>query len=146
MFHKHLVPFQIVIKPLPDDKILDWFKSKQTADDNFKFDENSRKFCKQVENSVGKGEIACYEQFLHFRQCFHKACFLEASNGVIVWEWVNSSLHNTIFSTTLGQSAMENIVGKRENAGDFILLRPCFLHFSPSFEPYFICYLKLLWC
>ena len=78
MFHKHLVPFQIVINPLPDDKILYWFKLKQTADDNFKFDENSRKFSKRVENSVGKGEIARYKQFLLFRQCFHKACFLEA--------------------------------------------------------------------
>ena len=29
-------------------------------DDNFQFDENSRKFSKQVENTVGKGEIACY--------------------------------------------------------------------------------------
>ena len=37
---------------------------------------------------MGKGEIACYEQFLLFPQCFQKACFLEASKGVIVWEWV----------------------------------------------------------
>ena len=38
---------------------------------------------------MGKGEIACYEQFLLFPQCFQKACFPEASKGVIVWEWVN---------------------------------------------------------
>ena len=43
---------------LPDDKILDWSKLKQFADDNFKFYENSRKFSKRVENTVGKGEIA----------------------------------------------------------------------------------------
>ena len=30
--------------PLPDDKISDWSKLKQSADDNFRFDENSRKF------------------------------------------------------------------------------------------------------
>ena len=76
--------------PLPDDKILDRSNLKQSADDNFKFDENSRKFCKRVENTVGKGEIARYEQFLLYPQCFQKACFLEASKGVIVWEWVNS--------------------------------------------------------
>ena len=35
-----------------------------------KFDENGRKLSKQVENTVGKGEIAPYEQFLHFPQCF----------------------------------------------------------------------------
>ena len=61
---------------------------KQSADNSFKFDENSRKFSQQVENIVGKGEIAYYEQFLLFPQCFQKACFTGAS-GVIVWEWVN---------------------------------------------------------
>ena len=41
----------------------------------------------QVENTVGKGETARYEQFLLFPQCFQKACFLGASKGVIVWDW-----------------------------------------------------------
>ena len=58
------------------------------ADDNFKFDENGRKLSERVENTVGKGEIARYEQFLLFPQCFQKACFPGASKGVIVWEWV----------------------------------------------------------
>ena len=74
--------------PLQDNKILDRSKLKQSADDNFKFHENSTKFSKRVENTVGKGEIARYEQFLLFPQCFQKACFPEASKGVIVWEWV----------------------------------------------------------
>ena len=39
---------------------------------------------------MGKEEIARYEQFLLFPQCFQKACFPGASKGVIVWEWVNS--------------------------------------------------------
>ena len=43
----------------------------------------------RVENIVRKGEIACYEQFLLFPQCFQKACFPGASKSVIVWEWVN---------------------------------------------------------
>ena len=30
-------------------------------------------FPKKVENAVGKGEIAHYEQFLLFPQCFQKA-------------------------------------------------------------------------
>ena len=55
---------------------------------NFKFDKNSKKLSKWVENSVGKGEIARYEQFLLFLQCFQKACFPGASKGVIVWELV----------------------------------------------------------
>ena len=48
----------IRFNPLPDDNILDWSKLKQSADDNFRFDENSRKFSNWVENTVGKGEIA----------------------------------------------------------------------------------------
>ena len=47
---------------------------KEFVDDNFKFDENSRKFSKRVENTVGKGEIARCEQFLLFPQCFPKTC------------------------------------------------------------------------
>ena len=85
--HSHCL--SVVFYPLPDDKILDRSKLKQSADDNLKFDENSRKISKRVENTVGKGEIARYEQFLLFPQCFQKACFPGASKGVIVWEWVN---------------------------------------------------------
>ena len=49
-------------------------KLKEFADDSFRFDENGGKFSKRVENTVGKGEIARYEQFLLFPQCFQKAC------------------------------------------------------------------------
>ena len=38
----------------------------ERADDNFKLDENGRKLSRWVENTVGKGEIARYEQFLLF--------------------------------------------------------------------------------
>ena len=61
------------------------------TEDNFELDENGRKLSKWVENTVGKGGIARYEQFLLFPQCFQKACFPEASKGVIVWEWVKCS-------------------------------------------------------
>ena len=44
--------------PFPKRQILDSSKLKEVADDNFKFDEHGRKFSKQVENTVGKGEIA----------------------------------------------------------------------------------------
>ena len=62
------------------------------ADDNFKFDENGRNLSKRVQNTVRKAEIAHYEQFLLFPQCFQKACFPEASKCVVVWEWVNGSI------------------------------------------------------
>ena len=65
---------------------------KEFADDNFKFDENGSKLSKWVENIVGKGEIARYEQFLLFPRCFQKACFPGVSKGVIMWEWVKNGL------------------------------------------------------
>ena len=40
---------------------------------DFKFYENGRQVSKWVENTVGKEEIACYEQFL-LQQCFQKTC------------------------------------------------------------------------
>ena len=51
---------------LPKQQILDSSKLKHFAYDNSKFDENGRKFSKPLENTVGKGEIARYEQFLLF--------------------------------------------------------------------------------
>ena len=61
-------------EPFPKRQILDSSKLREFADDNFKFDENAREFSKRVENAVGKGEIAHYEQFLLFPQCFQKTC------------------------------------------------------------------------
>ena len=46
------------------------FQTEAFADDDFKLDENGRKVFERVENTEGKGEIACYEQFLLFPQCF----------------------------------------------------------------------------
>ena len=50
------------------------FRLKEFADDNFRFDKDRRNLPKLVENTVGKGEIARYEQFLLFPQCFQKTC------------------------------------------------------------------------
>ena len=58
--------------PFPKRQILDSSRLKELADDNIKFDENGRKFSKRIENTLGKGEIARYEQFLLFPQCFQK--------------------------------------------------------------------------
>ena len=71
--------------PLPDEKFLERSNLKQSADDTFKFDENSRKFS---EKTLSKEAIARFEQFLLFPPCFQNACILGASKGVIVWEWV----------------------------------------------------------
>ena len=55
---------------LPKRQILDCTELKEFADVNFKFDENGCKLSIRVENTMGKGEIARYEQFLLSRQCF----------------------------------------------------------------------------
>ena len=105
-----------IYQPITRGQIVDSSKLKDVADDNFKFDENGRKLSKWVENTVRKGEIARYEQFLLFPQCFQKACFPGASKGVIVWEWV------TGISRLLGHK------GLWENSDDslkgFIFLSP----------------------
>ena len=49
-------------------QILDSSKLKEFADDNFNFDENGRKFFRRID----KGEIARFNQFLLFPQCFQK--------------------------------------------------------------------------
>ena len=59
-------------KSFHKQQILDSSKLKEFADNNFKFGEDGRNFYKRVENIVGKGEIAQYEQFLFFPQCFQK--------------------------------------------------------------------------
>ena len=85
-------PMYFLGYPLTRQQILDTSELIDFADNNFNFDENGTKLSEPVENTVGKGEIARCEQFLLFLQCFQKACFLGASKGVIVWEWVTPLL------------------------------------------------------
>ena len=90
---------------------------------------------KWVENTVGKGEIARYEQFLLFLQCFPKACFPVVSKGFIVWEWVKVFDEKLVMNqmdeiivqhyteqalvfTCLQYKSFENTVGKGEIAGN----------------------------
>ena len=53
------------------------FQIEKFAKDNFKFDENDGKFSKGIENTVGKGEIDRYKQFLLLPRCFQKTCSAE---------------------------------------------------------------------
>ena len=70
--------------PFRNDKFQTLPKLKDFADNNFKFDENGTKFSKRVENTVGKGGIACYEQFLPYPQCLQKTCTADTWGGVLV--------------------------------------------------------------
>ena len=68
---------------------------------------------------MGKGEIARYEQFLLFPQCFQKACFPGASKGVVVWKWVK-------------KKSIETTVGKGEKHGNqhYLLFLQYFLSYQ----------------
>ena len=46
-------------------------------------------FFKRVKNTVGKGEIARYEQFLLFPLCFQKTCTADTSNKDLLGKGVN---------------------------------------------------------
>ena len=50
--------------------LIDFSKLKEFADDNFRFDENGGQFYGRVENTVGKGEIAHYENFFFSHNVF----------------------------------------------------------------------------
>ena len=67
----------IAIYLFPKQQILDSSKLKELADKNFKLDDNGSMFSKWVENTVRKGEIARYEQFLLFPQCLQGACTVD---------------------------------------------------------------------
>ena len=70
-FHSENNTISSSFNPFQNDKFIS-SKFKEFADDNFKCDENGRKFSRWLENTVGKGEIARYEQFLLFPHCFQK--------------------------------------------------------------------------
>ena len=90
----------------PKRQISDPSIVKEFADNNFKVFENGRKLSYRVKNAVGKGEIACYEQFLLFRQCFQEACTADTYKPRLVWERVE----------TMRKETFANIIDKAENA------------------------------
>ena len=63
-------PLIVPVLTLSKRQILDFRTERVCRRYNFKFDENGKKLSKWVENTVGKGEIARYQQFLLFPQCF----------------------------------------------------------------------------
>ena len=60
--------------PFSKQQILESSKLKEFADNDSIFVENGRELSEQVENTVGKEEIACYKKFLLFLQCFQNTC------------------------------------------------------------------------
>ena len=88
------------------------FQTERVCRRQFQFDENGRKLSKQVENTVGKGEIACYEQFLLFPQYFQKDCFPGRQKVSLCGNGLNIIQDiNVVFRR------VEVMLGKGENAG-----------------------------
>ena len=73
---------------------------KEFADYHCELDENGREFSKRVENTVGKGEIARYEQYLLFILCFQKIIIYIMS--------INSLLLNLVTSLPEGKCKVDN--------------------------------------
>ena len=55
---------------LPNDKILEVTKLKAFADDKLNVAKMTISLFDRVENTVGKGENACYQHFFLFPKCF----------------------------------------------------------------------------
>ena len=113
-------------------------------------DENSRKFSRRIENTVGKGEIARNEQFLLFSYVKNQGLFGKRlsdytpfsfikflpNDKILDWSKFKAPADDKINVTqnlkfVLGK--VENILGKGENAGyhHFHLFPKCFQK-SPS--------------
>ena len=83
-------------QPFPKLQILDSSKRKEVADDNFKFDENGRKFSKQVENIEGKEEIARYEQFLLSYSVFKRLVLQTRKSQDLFGKGLNIQIHSDV--------------------------------------------------
>ena len=77
--------FYDLLCSLPNNKFIDWSKSKAFADDKLNLAENLKFVLGRVEDIVGKGENAGHQHFLLFRQCFQKASFKGLLKVGIVW-------------------------------------------------------------
>ena len=67
------------------------FRLLEFAGNGFKFYVNGRKFFKRVEKTVGKGEIAGFEEFLLLPQRFQKTCRADRKNQGLFWKGLRAS-------------------------------------------------------
>ena len=78
----------------PKRQILDSSNLKEFVDDNFKVHyKNGENLSKRVENTLGRGEIARYEQFLLFPQCFQKDLYRKhVKNQGLFGKWFSKNI------------------------------------------------------
>ena len=89
---------RMFFNPFPNDN-LDPSKLKEFTDNNFRFDENCRKFFKSLENTAGKGEIVCNKQF-SFSHCVFKRLVLQTRKNQGLFgkglKWLESTEPNNL--------------------------------------------------
>ena len=90
----------ILISPNTRRQILDYSKSKQSADYNFKFDENIRKFSKQLENTVGKEKLLVSSNFSFSHSVFKKLVSHGHQKMSLCWNGFMNSLRGSVTETT----------------------------------------------
>ena len=78
-----------MVNSLPNDRFLDWFKLRAFADNELNLTEKLKFVLGRVENIVGKGENADFQDFLLFPQCFQMASFSRSLKVGIVLKRVN---------------------------------------------------------
>ena len=82
-------PMELFLVPrlnsLLNNKCFEWAKFKTFPDDNFKVTKMTIVVFDRVENVIGKGENACYQYFLLFPQCLHRAFSRSSLKVGIVW-------------------------------------------------------------
>ena len=74
-----------VFNSLPNDKSLHWSKLKAFADNKINVLKMMILDFDRIENIVGKGENAGYQDFLLFPQCFQRAFYLGSLKVGIMW-------------------------------------------------------------
>ena len=90
----------------------------------------------RVENIVGKGEIAYYEQFLLSHNVFKSCQFLMRQNEYLWSNGLNCCLQNILIfdeSTFLSFGRVKSFIAKGENAG-----KKHFLYFPQCFDIVFL--------
>ena len=85
------------LNPFPKTPFWDRPKFKEGADDNWNVPIEGFKDTDCIENIVGKGEIAHFEQFHLFPQCFPKDRFFNLLKWVYMEERLNPFPHNDAF-------------------------------------------------
>ena len=73
------LPRELLLNPLPNNKLLPLTKLKEFADDKINVVQKLKFVLGRTENNAGKGGHAGYQHFLLFPQCFQKVSY------TVVW-------------------------------------------------------------